>query len=340
MALRSKEILHELSGGKDSSFSLSLLKSEGLSVVCVFLRLFGGSGQEERARAVARRMESELKVLDLKDAFREKVVNYFIKEYESGRTPNPCTMCNREIKFGKEVMDLMYDMGISRLSTGHYAISEEGKLFEGTDRKISQAYFLSMVRKESMAHTTFPMGRVRRGEAASWFERTFGKTPTPTKDICFLTEKNYRSFLDRVLGDLSGPIYDTSGKLIGHHKGIHHYTVGQRKMLPGGFKKRMYVVRIDPEERAVYVGDEDEAKMNFSEVRGISWIKEPEKRGFEADVRVRYRATPKEAEIYLHDGGATIHFKTPEMAPAPGQTLVINMGEEVLGGGPIERSWQ
>ncbi len=334
------QILHELSGGKDSAYALFLLIQSGYKPITLFIRMFPKNDAEDRARAISRKFGLSMRVLDLTEKFKEKVVNYFISEYRSGRTPNPCVVCNREIKFGDEVLKTKEKVGAKLISTGHYAKADGGRLFEGKSIGHSQAYFLSMVKKEAISVSTFPLEGSSPKSSHLWFEREFGKIPRPTRDICFLSGKNYRQFLDGIFGkELSGPIYDSSGKLLGYHRGIHHFTVGQRKGLGGGFGKRLFVVKIDPKEMAVYVGERSELLMKFVEARSFSWIEKP-KRSLLCQARVRYRAKRRKVKVVPKEGKVVFEFLEPQEAPAPGQVIVPNTNSMILGGGFIERAWK
>ena len=323
-------VVVEVSGGRDSLYALYLLKKRGYKLFPIFLKLFSGS-EEEKVAELVKGFGLELEVLDLREAFADKVVNYFVSEYRKGRTPNPCAICNREIKFGREVFEYVEAVSGDLLATGHYARVFGGRLFEALEKGRSQAYFLSLIEKSVFERAFFPLGEVREKDVVSWHGETCYKG---SKDICFL-KGNYRDFLNERVGDLSGPIYHTSGKLLGYHKGIHLFTVGQRKGLGVSLGRPLYVVGIDPEKRAVYVGEREELYKEEIRVERFNWINEPSFFPLECKARVRYRTKPKKVLVYKEKDYLKAKFLEPQESPTPGQICVLNLGEEVLGGGFI-----
>ncbi len=334
MALGLKEVILEFSGGKDSTYSLHLLKKRGFSVLPVFLFLHDSFKElSERARSIADYFSLKLEILDLRDAFYETVIDYFVSEYAKGKTPNPCVVCNKKIKFGI-ISSFMDKKGIEFLATGHYAKVESGRLFESKYIEKSQAYFLSMVERGMLKRVVLPMGDIHPKSSLNFYKKIHSGDYRGTKDICFL-QRDYRDFLKERLGEMPGPIYDTSGKLLGFHKGIYQFTVGQRKGLGISVGEPLYVVKIDPKDGAVYVGRKEELLKDRVFVREASWINPPAT-DFLGNIRVRYRTRRRKAFIKLLDNGFLAELFEKQEAPAPGQVCVVNVGEEVLGGGFIE----
>ena len=324
-------VVVEVSGGRDSLYTLYLLKKKGYKLFPVFLKLFDDN-IERKVADLVKGFGLRLEILDLKGVFVDKVVNYFVQEYKRGRTPNPCAVCNREIKFGREVFRYVEAVSGDLLATGHYARAFNGRLFEALEKGKSQAYFLSLVKKSVFEKVFFPLGEVKERDVVSWHGEAHYKG---SKDLCFL-RGDYRDFLEERLGDLSGPIYHTSGKLLGYHKGIHLFTVGQRKGLGVSLGRPLYVVKIDPEKRAVYVGEKRELYREEIKVERFNWIgEEPVSFPFECTARVRYRTKPKKVLVYREKDYLRVKFLEPQESPTPGQICVLNLGDEVLGGGFI-----
>ena len=342
-----------MSGGVDSSVTAALLLKEGYEVIGVMMRLWApGDGENrccppvalEMARRVAEILGIPFYTLDFRQPFYEKVVVPFIQGYASGLTPNPCLACNRFIKFDllfRKAMALEADY----LATGHYArvVKDNGryKLLKGIDPSKDQSYVLYMLTQEHLAHLLLPLGHLRKEEVRR-MAREMG-LPTAereeSQEICFIPGNDYRDFLRLHLpGSFApGPIYDTKGRLLGTHKGLPFYTIGQRFGLGIPYGQRLYVIAKDPERNALIVGtagEQGRTELVAGEVNFISgrFPEEP----IEVRARIRYRAPEHEATVHpLGHGRVKVTFRNPVAGIAPGQAVVFYSGEEVLGGGII-----
>jgi tRNA-uridine 2-sulfurtransferase len=356
----SAPIVVAMSGGVDSSTVAALLKSRGEDVVGVGMRLpllsaeaggraCCGADAMEDARRVAQQLGISFAALDYREIFSQSVVEYFLRSYAENQTPNPCVECNRVIKFGA-LLEFAKKMGARRLATGHYAIIEydsaRGRhiLKKGIDAQHDQSYFLYSLSQEQLANALFPLGGMTKEETRE-LARKFG-LPTAAKpgsqDICFLGDGDYRSLLaERFPESLQeGDIVDTSGKVLGRHRGTARYTIGQRKSLGVAVGAPRYVVSISPGTHTVVIGTKEEMLIRRIMVRNLNWIAFREPPGeMEVKVKIRYRQTELPAKVRsCGDGMAEVVFQKPEPAAAPGQSAVFYDGQVVVGGGIIESS--
>jgi len=350
-----KKVALGMSGGVDSSVSLSLLKEQGYDVTGVFLECWRAPGcraEEDRkdALAVALQQDIPFKVLDFKDAYKEKVVEYFFREYEAGRTPNPDVLCNKEIKFG-----LFYDWamkeGFDYVATGHYAQSMDGKLVQSKDTWKDQTYFLYRLRGDQLPHILFPIGHLEKQEV-----RTLAKEkniPVATKPdsqgICFIGEINVHNFLKERLGERPGDVVDTKGRKIGEHKGLWFYTIGQRHGFDNSFSlpkeegidkhaiPPFYVIAKDGKKNELIVGFGAETYRDAFEIEDIHWINEVPT-SEEKNLTVRIRHTGKLLPCTLETIGDTklrVVLENAVQGVASGQSAVFYLKGVCLGGGVI-----
>lgn len=360
-----RTVLVAMSGGVDSSLAAALLLEQGYSVTGVTLHLWSGEPSwqpresaccsleaVESARRVCQLLGIPHYVLNLSEEFAAYVVQPFAKAYREGRTPNPCIACNREIKF-RVLLDRARALGFRFLATGHYARiiceqEESGlrwRLLRGTDRQKDQSYVLYMLGQRELAALLFPLGGLRkeevRREAARRGLPTAGRPES--QEICFVTEGDYRAFLSKYLPEIArpGPIRDLSGRVLGMHRGLAGYTVGQRKGLGiSGQPQPLFVVALDPSENTVIVGPKESLYARGLEAEAVSfvsgkWPQEP----LRVLAQVRYRASPAPATLRpLGNGRIYLDFDTPQPAITPGQAVVFYQGDEVLGGGTIVRA--
>jgi tRNA-specific 2-thiouridylase len=345
-----------LSGGVDSLVSAALLKEAGHQLVGLhFLTGYEG-GTPARGDStphavrddmahLSRQLGIPVHIIDLRSEFQDRVVDYFVQTYASGKTPNPCLVCNPLIKF-----DILYsrakELGALRLATGHYARIEKApdgrmKLLRGRDRKKEQSYFLSRLTQEQLASAVLPLGNLTKAETRR-IARERGLVPITyreSQDVCFIKDLNYADFLSHQPGFSfsPGPIENTNGQTIGRHNGLHRFTIGQRRGINCPAAYPYYVVRIDPERNGLIVGTRDELCRRGCLVDRINWIAAPPVAPLEILIRVRYRHQAVPATLTpLGDTRAEITFYAPESAVTPGQGAVFYHGEEVLGGGWIE----
>ncbi len=346
-----------MSGGVDSSVAALLLKEKGYEVIGVTLRFHT---QEEcaineslnvccspkdvkDAAEVSKRLGIPHLTFDWEKIFKDRVIDYFIREYGKGRTPNPCAVCNRDVKTGFFARYLKKVADIDYLATGHYANlkeTEEGKLISrGRDRRRDQSYFLSLVRKEDLELLMFPLGEMSKEEVRETARR-FGLEVAQKRDsqeVCFLMGMSPGEYLSQRLGSLEGDIVHVSGKVLGRHRGIFNYTVGQRRGLGISYGRPLYVVEIRAQDNTVVVGEEE--YLYNDEV----WVKElnlhvPLERWREASLQIRYRHKPVRLKSIDRVGDRyRVILEEKVKGIAPGQVAAFYEGDTLLGGGIIDR---
>lgn len=340
----------------DSAVAAALLAEQGHALRAVMLRLWAEAcAQEganlcctpdavERARAVAGRLGIPFELVDAADLFRRTVVDYFVAEYAAARTPNPCVVCNRDVRFGF-LLDWVLAQGAEALATGHYArvrrVGDTYQLLRGVDWQKDQSYVLHALNQRQLAHVRFPLGELTKPQVRE-LARARG-LPTAdqpeSQDVCFVADRDYRRFLRQVAPEAfqPGPILDVEGHELGQHSGLVDYTVGQRKGIGLSAGQPLYVVALDPARNALIVGPEGALGRQTCTVEQMHYISgvEPTE-PFAAAAKIRYRhqrvvvvATPLPGRR-LH-----VRFTQPQRDITPGQYLVLYDGEVVLGGGMI-----
>jgi len=345
-----KKAMVEMSGGVDSSVTAAILLEQGFDVCgvtfCTVPGTVGGKSARD-AKLVADHLGIPQKTIDLSGLFERYVVDYFIREYKSGRTPNPCAACNRHIKFGPPLLEAADELGCEYIATGHYAVSEAGELRRGADPQKDQSYFLYPILAAPMERILFPLGAMTKAETRALARKL--NLPTADKgesqDICFVPGTDYAAFLRSRGADAvaaPGDIVDIDGNVIGRHGGIHNYTVGQRKGL-GALGKPMYVKQIIPNENKVVVAEDSQIISNEAVIEDAVTAKTREVGiGGRYAARIRYRSPAVGAEVVeisKTDGadGLTIKIKfdEPVRAVSPGQAAVLYDGDTVVAGGVI-----
>ena len=336
-----RRVLVAMSGGVDSSIAALILKESGYDVIGVTLKLFPSNGIED-ARRVAAEIGIPHYVWDLQEVFEQRVVKNFLEEYRKGRTPNPCVLCNRDIKF-----DVLLKRGkeIKRdfIATGHYARVfydykiKKYKLFKGKYR--DESYFLYLLNQEHLSHSLFPLGELNKAEVRRMAERLglrVADKPS-SQEICFITHNHY-SFIKEKIGGRPGPIFDTKGNYLGEHKGIAGHTIGQRKGLGISRGKRMYIVKIDEKRNAIILGEEKEVYGKSLVARDLHLIAMEElDTPMEIEAKIRYNSRPSQALLTpLDKRRVRIDFESPQWAITPGQAVVFYKNGEVVGGATIE----
>lgn len=348
-----------MSGGVDSSTAAWLLKKEGYEVIgatmCIGSSERGETGAYrccglsdiEDARRVALQLGIPFYVFPLREEFEREIIDYFCREYQEGKTPNPCILCNEKLKFGSFLRKAM-EMGVEYVSTGHYARLEcydkEGPylLRRGVDRKKDQSYFLFTLKQEQLQHILFPLGTYLKEEVRRMaFEAGLRIHDKPeSQEVCFISESSYHSFLKERLKEavVSGPIFNRKGEVLGTHRGIAFYTIGQRRGLRLAKGKPLYVIEVDRERNAIIVGDETEVYRDTFTISSINWIStDPPALPLRCQAKIRYNHPGAEAIVYPGEGDCLeVKFRVPQKAITPGQAAVFYQGDVVLGGGWIK----
>ena len=354
-----KRVLLGMSGGVDSSVAGYLLREQGYDVIGVTMKVWPQdciSRTEDKccgpqavadARAVAHSLGIPHYVVDEADQFERTVIDYFTSEYQAGRTPNPCVMCNEKLKFGN-LWGKAEALGCDFIATGHYAIIEHHRdcavLRKGIDPRKDQSYFLFSLRQPQLRRALTPLGTMRKPEIRK-IARSLGlkvADKIDSQEICFVPGNDYKAFLRSHLGENEfhrGEIYDVAGNFVGEHEGIELFTVGQRKGLPGGSAKPRYVVDLDAKTNRVIVGDVEDLVCDEFEIDRTNWIaRELPDEDVDATVKIRYSHPGTPATVTsLENHRARIRLHEPQRAITPGQAAVIYDGDVVIGGGWICR---
>jgi tRNA-uridine 2-sulfurtransferase len=344
-----------VSGGVDSLTAAFLLKRQGYPVFGVhFITGYesdaDGCGSSidrvsEKFSRLGKQIDIPIELMDCRKEFKQNVVDYFVSTYLSGRTPNPCLRCNPEIKFGK-LMQYVIQQGAERLATGHYAriqADDAGKfhLLKGADPRKDQSYFLARLTQAQLAKACFPLGGFTKSEIKR-IAQAEGLRPvmaSESQDICFIKNESYQTFLAAQPGFKSspGPIVDRDGNTIGEHRGLHRFTIGQRRGINCPASEPYYVIRIDREANRLVVGSKQDLLRSECRVVDINWIQAVPREPQKVYTRVRYRNQEVPSTVVPEDERtAIVRFQTPQAAVTPGQGAVFYQEDEILGGGWIE----
>jgi len=349
------KVVVAMSGGVDSSVAAALLKEQGYEVIGMMLRLWSEPGKEDsnrcctpdsmaQARRVAAKLDLPFYVIDAKDVFHNTVVQYFLDGYARGETPNPCLICNRQIRW-TFLLDHALALGADFMATGHYVRirkAESGyQLLRAIDRSKDQAYVLHVLNQEKLARALFPIGDYPKTEIRAIAEK-FG-LPTASRkdsqDLCFLAGEDYRNFLQRNAAEMlkPGEILTRDGRSVGEHTGLANYTIGQRKGLGVASLVALYVLGKNSATNTLIVGTQEELGSLELTARDINWLSgETPSEPFRAEVKIRY--TAKEAEALVTPMNANqvqIQFDAPQRDITAGQAAVFFQGDVMIGGGII-----
>ena len=341
-----RKVAVALSGGVDSAVAAALLQRQGLDLQGVHLRLSPLAPPPDRVEALAQYLGIPLTVLDLQAEFAREVMDYFVSEYARGRTPNPCVRCNAAIKFGY-LWEYLKKDGVTHLATGHYArrnLDDHGVpgLFRGVDRRKDQSYFLSRLPLSLLPHLLFPLGQMTKEEVRRLSHEAglpVRENQPESMELCFIPTGNYQDFLKarRGIEGSPGDFVDSRGRLLGRHRGVESYTVGQRRGLGIPAREPFYVIEIQPETNRVVLGHREELLSPGLTASGMNWLITPPAGEIEAAAVIRYRHPGVRARITPQgDGSVQVAFATPQSAVAPGQAVAFYDGDRVLGGGWIE----
>lgn len=343
-----KKALIAMSGGVDSSVAAYLMQQKGFSCGGAIMQLWKevSSGAIADARAVAERLIMDFHVLDASEEFRQQVVEYFIRSYEEGLTPNPCIQCNRHLKFSF-FLDKALELGYDAIATGHYATiqqdPETGRylLCKAADSAKDQSYFLACLNQHQLSHAHFPLGELTKEEARLIAESQgfVNARKKDSQDICFVPDGDYVAFMKRYTEKEypAGDYLDLDGNIVGKHCGAVCYTLGQRKGLGIALGAPVYVCSKDMEANTVTVGPESALFATTLIADNWNWfpfeaLTEP----IRVMAKARYRHTPQTATVYPMEGGkAKVVFDAPQRAMTPGQTVALYDGDMVVGGGII-----
>jgi len=361
--MKKTRVLVGLSGGVDSAVAAAILVEEGYEVIGVTMRLwaeeregvFRGQRQccsvedMDDARRVAQALGIRHYVLNFEEPFKKYVVDPFVNGYLAGETPNPCVRCNENIKY-RALFDRLDAYGADVLATGHYARvvpkqdSREFHLLRAKDLDKDQSYVLYMLGQEQLARLKLPIGELKKEKVraiASALDLPVAEKPDSV-EICFVPNNDYRNFVAERAEFTSGDLKNQDGEIVGKHKGVPAYTVGQRRGLGDGLEKRSYVTSLDALNNVVTIGDEDDLYSNVVEAEGVSWVSgnSPEE-GITLQAKARYNSNPEFAVLKTSiDNSVTITFQERQRALTPGQAIAFYDNEVVLGGGTIRRAFR
>ncbi len=342
-----------LSGGVDSSVAAATLHHQGYEVVGLTLWLMKGKGQccsegMVDAAMICEQLGIPHHIVDSRDVFQANIVDYLVSGYEAGITPLPCSQCNKTVKFGPMLSYARDQLGIDKIATGHYArISYEPatnryQLRRAVDLTKDQSYFLYDLTQDLLAASVFPLGELKKTEtrrlAAELKLKTADKPES--QDLCLVeSHGSMRTFLDKYIAPTKGDIVDQSGKVLGQHEGIHHYTIGQRKGLGIAAAEPLYVIALDAGRNKVIVGDRSSATQPECTAYRVNWVSIPAPTNpIRASVQVRYRSAAVPVNVIPLDDGSRIKliFDEPQFGITAGQAAVLYDGDILLGGGIIE----
>jgi tRNA-specific 2-thiouridylase len=359
MSKEKPTILVAVSGGVDSSVVATMLAEQGYPVIGVMMHLWSEAGKEcenkcctpqsmEEARKSAQTIGYPFHVIDAAETFRKQIVQYFLDGYGQGKTPNPCVICNRDIKWGL-LFDKLNEFGADFLATGHYVRLEKNenekvRVLKAKDSQKDQSYVMSMLNQSQLQKTLFPLGDYLKSEVRD-IARSYGLPMAEKKDsqdLCFVSDDNYRDFLLRNAPEIAVPglIVDRFGNKLGDHQGLAFYTIGQRKGIRLSASEPLYVLEKNPKENFLVVGSAEDLNQNAILVKDVNWISgDTPDNEIKSDIKIRYKANYIRATVIpIENQKVRIEFDNPVRDATPGQFAVFYNNDELLGGGEIEMS--
>lgn len=339
------KILVGLSGGLDSTYTAYKLLKEGHSVEGLVLIMHDYTDVSS-AKKIADTLNIKLHTLDCRDIFKQYVISNFISEYSSGHTPNPCTVCNRYVKIA-QLCKYAVENGFDKAATGHYASIgfDEGSnryyIEKGTDEKKDQSYMLWYLTQEQLKTLYFPLSEITKEQIREEIKNTefaYLASAKESQEICFVPDNDYAAYIENQTGTFpEGNFVDAEGRVIGRHKGIIHYTIGQRKGLGLSLGAPAYITKIDTKNNTVTVEKQSDVQCNVLKANSLNGQLLPIDDGCEytLDVKIRYAAKPMKADVTIENGVATVTFSAPVRAVTPGQSAVFYLENRLAFGGVI-----
>ncbi|MGA2914877.1 MAG: tRNA 2-thiouridine(34) synthase MnmA [Sedimentisphaerales bacterium] len=347
---RSPKVFVAVSGGVDSAVAAATLKQAGYDCTAVYMRLYGQPlHKSEDAEKVAKHLGIPFEVLDLSGEFRN-VIDYFCGEYKQARTPNPCVFCNRFIKFGK-LLEYAKSKGADFFATGHYAqvIEEENgfSLYAAANLTKDQSYALSMIDRKILKNVLFPVGKLEKTQTRK-IAQNLGlevSNKPDSQEICFIPDNDYAAKLESLCPEIvrRGNIIDSSGKILGTHNGIHHFTIGQRRGLKVAMGIPFYVTNINAVQNTVMLGPDDELLHKGLTAANVNWLIDKPAQTFAALIKIRYNHKPAPGFVTPENDNVKVSFDKPLRAITPGQAVVFYLknenGLKVAGGAWIQEAY-